>query len=272
MKSASKIASSPRPAAMVDATESPRPQTRGARRRSRRAMRALILLLLTYALIAYVSLPLIWRWRTNHHPSFDQIPTVTRTSNGIAGDPVNVAIVTTEADLNHIMLEAGWVPADPITFASCIKISAATVLRRMYEKAPVSTLLLFGRKQDLAYQKPVGHDPSRRHHVRFWRSPNDEDGVPVWVGAATYDRSVGLSHTTLQVTHHIDADVDAERDHLLENWRLTGRVRDLLWIDEFQTELEGKNGGGDHYYTDGRLPVAYAINHEPSTVADSGSP
>ena len=35
------------------------------------------------------------------------------------------------------------------------------------------------------------------------------------MGAATFDRGVGLSRYTRQVTHHIAPDVDAERDTLL---------------------------------------------------------
>ena len=260
------------PADLLEALERDGPQTPAQRRRSRRALRALMCLILAYGLLAYVTLPLLWRWRMGHHPTFDQVPTVTRTNNGIPGDPVNIAMIGTQDDLQRIMLEAGWVPADPLTFASCLKISAATILRRMYEQAPVSTLQLFGRGQDLAFQQAVGHDPSRRHHVRFWRAPKDEGGLPVWVGAATYDRRVGLSRTTLQVTHHIDGDVDAERDHLLDNWRLTGRLSELLWIDNFQTKLAGKNGGGDRYFTDGRLAVAYSVVHDPTVILNSVIP
>lgn len=249
-----------------------RSQTPAQRSRAKRALRALIFMVLAYGLLAYVSLPMAWRWRTSRHPSFDTFPHVTRTSSGIHGDPLNVAIVASEEDLNHIMLEAGWIPADPITFASCVKISAATVLRRMYQQAPVSSLMLFGRKQDLAYQQPVGGDPSRRHHVRFWRAPMEAEGQPVWIGAATYDRSVGLSRTTLQVTHHIDGDVDAERDHLLDNWRQTGRLQDFYWLDDFHRDREGKNGGGDRYFTDGRLAVAFAMNRASGPGANSDIP
>ncbi len=71
---------------------------------------------------------------------------------------------------------------------------------------------------------------------------------------------MGLSHTTLQVTHHIDGDVDAERDHLIDDWRQTGRLQDFYWLDDFHKNQEGKNGGGDRYFTDGRLAVAFAMN------------
>src|SRR5437868_5592951 len=83
-------------------------------------------------------------------------------------------------------------------------------LRRPYDGAPVSSLYLFGRKEDLAFEQPVGDDPRHRHHVRFWQTDKLDDGRPVWVGSAVFDRRVGLSRTTGQVTHVTAADVDAE--------------------------------------------------------------
>jgi hypothetical protein len=41
------------------------------------------------------------------------------------------------------------------------------VFKRPDDEAPVSTLYLFGRKEDLAFEKPVGGSPKERHHVRF---------------------------------------------------------------------------------------------------------
>src|SRR6185369_11715834 len=102
------------------------------------------------------------------------------------------------------MLAAGWHAADPLGLRSDLEIAADTVLARPYEDAPVSNLYLFGRKEDLAFEQPAGDDPRRRHHVRFWKSSKvDDQGRPAWVGSATYDQRVGLSHTTGQITHHI---------------------------------------------------------------------
>ena len=58
-----------------------------------------------------------------------------------------------------------------------------------------------------------------------------------------------------RITHHIDADVDAERDKLLADLRQTPLMAAVQWIVGFQEKLEGRNGGGDPYDTDGRLPV-----------------
>ena len=227
-------------------------------RKKRRLIRLLVMLVIVWAVAAYFLLPLAWRLATWHHPAVEGMPRITLTANRIPGDPVNIALVGTEEEVDAAMLAAGWLPADPITLRSSLRIAAGTVLRRSYETAPMSSLFVWGRKQDLAFQQPVGNDPRRRHHVRFWKSEKvDEHDRPLWAGAATLDISVGLSRTTGQITHHIDADVDAERDKLLYDLQYAGVVAQVDWLVGFHEKLEGRNGGGDPWHTDGRVPVVY---------------
>jgi len=234
------------------------------RRRYRVIVSSLLAALVVYLLIAYILLPLLWRSHTKRHPALEDAPRITHTANGIPGDPLNVALVGTEEELQAAMLAAKWFPADPITLKSSLRIAAGTVLRRSYDDAPVSNLFLFGRKQDLAFEQPVGDDPRRRHHVRFWRAEKvDEDGRPLWFGAGTFDTKVGFSHTTGQVTHHISADVDQERDKLMNDLTQASQVATVYWVDGFHEKLEGKNGGGDPYHTDGRLAVRVTVIREP---------
>jgi hypothetical protein len=139
---------------------------------------------------------------------------------------------------------------------SDIRIAEGTVLSRPDVDAPVSSLYLFDRKQDLAFEQPVGDNPRQRHHVRFWKTgKTDTDARPVWIGSASYDERVGLSHTTGQITHHIAPDVDAERDHLMESLKQTGELSEQYAVDGFHKQREGRNGGGDRWVTDGRLSV-----------------
>lgn len=238
------------------ASEPPRPSPRWYRRLLRRTLLLLIIWLMT----AYFVLPLAWRIATRHHPAVEDMPRITRTSNGIPGDPVNIALVGTEEEIDAAMLDAGWLPADPITLRSSLRIAAGTVLRRSYDTAPVSNLFVWGRKQDLAFQQPVGNDPRQRHHVRFWKSEKvDEKGRPLWAGAATFDKSVGLSRTTGQITHHIDGDVDAERDKIMGDLNHADVVAQVDWLNVFHEKLQGRNGGGDPWHTDGRVPVILLV-------------
>jgi LssY C-terminus len=209
-----------------------------------------------YLAIAYFALPMVWLRYTRHHPALADIPAITHTVDGIPGDPLNVALIGTETDLKGIMVEAQWYPADPLTLRSRLEIADAAVFEHPYDDAPVSNLYLWGRKEDLAFEQPVGIDPRQRHHVRFWRSDKlDPDGRPVWVGAAIFDQRVGLSHTTGQITHHTAPDIDAERDKLFADLKHTGDLAEVLFINDFHHIRQGRNGGGDPWYTDGRLEV-----------------
>jgi hypothetical protein len=230
----------------------------------RLAIRSLALVIVIYFLAAYVIVPAIWRHVARHHPALAGIPTITHTKDGIPGDPLNVALIGTREQLTKAMLAASWHPADPITLESSLRIAGATILHRPYEDAPVSSLYVWDRKQDLAFEQPIGDDPRRRHHVRFWESPQlDDAGRPLWVGAATLDTRVGLSHTTGEITHHISPDVDAERDKVLSDLERAGALLSVDWIADFQPKLEGHNGGGDQWHADGR--VGLGVLKAPTT-------
>lgn len=238
----------------------PEPQRPSARRFSlRRVALALVAAAAAYAAATYLVVPLVWKRYAHRHPALEDCPTITYTASGIPGDPLNVGLVATEPEFKAMMIAARWYPADPLTLKSCLEIAEATVLKRPYDDAPVSSLYLWKRKEDLAFEQPVGDDPRRRHHVRFWRSDKtDADGRPLWIGSATYDQRVGLSHTTGQITHHIAADVDAERDHLVTSWQQTGRLARVELEPDFQPHHEGRNGGGDPWRTDGTLKIGIA--------------
>jgi hypothetical protein len=209
-----------------------------------------------YLLVAYVLMPALWKHYERRHPALDELPGITLTGDKHPGDPINVALIGSEDEVKAIMKAAGWFPADPLGLRSDIKIAADTVLKRPYDEAPVSNLFLWGRKEDLAFEQPVGDDPRQRHHVRYWKSAKlDDQGRPLWAGSVTYDKRVGLSFTTGQVTHHISGDVDAERDRLFDELKKTGDLASVQIIDGFHKVLSGRNGGGDEWHTDGRLFV-----------------
>jgi len=221
--------------------------------RRRRWWKAVALFAAVWAALAYLAAPRIWEVVTRHRPDITQAQHLTTTADGHPGDPINVVLIGSEADLVKAMQGTGWSPADPITLETSLRIAADSVLRRPDPDAPVSSLFLFGRKQDLAFEQPVGNSPRQRHHVRFWRWDRTDDGRPVWFGAATFDERVGLSYTTGEVTHHIAPDVDAERDRIMRELGQSGCIDGRRWIDDFHRQRDGRNGGGDLWQTDGRL-------------------
>lgn len=220
---------------------------------TRRVLLWALVALLVWAALAYVMLPRLWRHH-EHQPGIKHMPMVTQTKQGIPGDPIDVGLVGTQDDIIHAMIAAGWMPANPITLKSSIAIVGSVLLRRPDPQAPVSPLFYDGRVEDLAFEKEVGRSADQRDHVRFWKVlDNGKDGGPVWLGSATYDRGVGLSHYTGAVTHHIGPNVDAVRDLLIGDLKAAGMVQMVYQVTGLGPTLFGRNGGGDPYYTDGEL-------------------
>lgn len=168
---------------------------------------------------------------------------------------------STETEVKTIMAAAKWYAADPLGLRSDLQIAADTVLKRPDDQAPVSSLYLFGRKEDLAFEQPVGDSPRHRHHVRFWRAEQAAtDGRPMWVGSAVFDERVGLSRTTGQITHVTALNIDVERDYLFQCLEKTGALSETYAVDDFHQVRKGRNGGGDPWETDGRLSVGIIVS------------
>ncbi|WP_084635338.1 LssY C-terminal domain-containing protein [Propionicicella superfundia] len=211
-----------------------------------------------WLVLAYVALPRV-HWMLTRIYVPDYFVGRTHTTDGLLGDPVNLAVRGTAGEIHAAMQRAGWTPADPVTLRSAGRIVTSSLLRRSYPEAPVSPLLLFGQRQAFAYQQEVEGNPARRHHVRFWPTPDGwllPGGERVdFLAAGTYDRSVGLSLFTLQVTHKIDADIDAERDYILASVRYANPSVATTVLTGFSTGYHSRNGGGDQVRTDGDLPI-----------------
>lgn len=236
------------------------------------------LFVVVWFITAYLALPRLHRILTSLY-----VPNYfigrTRTADGLLGDPVNLAVRGSEMQLHQAMAAAGWTRADAITLRSSWRIIVATLTRRSYPHAPVSSLFLFGRRQDFAYQQEVDGNPGQRHHVRFWRCPQGwllPGGHQVdWLAAGTYDSSVGVSLFTLQITHKIDENIDIERDHIVHTVIAASPEVRVANLENFSTGYHSRNGGGDSVQTDGNLLVLEVDQVEvdtshgqgPSTVA-----
>ncbi|HBS72771.1 MAG: hypothetical protein CMH38_10730 [Microbacterium sp.] len=226
-----------------------------------------------WVLLAYLVLPRLHRILTTVYVPEYFIGRA-RTSDGLLGDPVNLAFMGDGDQIEAALRTGGWTRADDVTLASSWRIISSTMTRRSYEHAPVSPLFLFGRQQDFAYQQEVDGNPGQRHHVRFWRCPDGwllPGGRRVdWLAAGTFDTSVGLSLFTLQVTHKIDADTDIERDHIVATVSADRRVR-VEVIEDFSTGYHARNGGGDSIRTDGDLPIV-DVRGVPAVAGPGAAP
>lgn len=219
----------------------------------------ILALCLTYALAAYIILPRAVRTGLKvlqrHH-----VPRFTVTGDGLPGDPVNLALVGTFDQLRSAFAKAGWIEAAPLNLASSWHMARAFVLNRPYPAAPFSTLYLFGRGQDVGFQKAIDDSPRKRHHVRFW-AQNDEvqDGLTLtthdqralWVGAGTRDTGFSLTRLTFQITHATDSDTNAERDFIIDELTRCGVIRHATLF-----KPGDKLARVNHYIADGEIAVA----------------
>ena len=203
--------------------------------------------------LAYGELPHLWS-KHEHKRLGRSDEIVSYTSEDIPADPVNLRLVGAAGPIRCAFRRSGWSLADPLSARSALGIAGSVVLFRAYPNAPVSSLYLQDRVQDLAYEKDEGRTAHRRHHVRLWQvAPNQ------WLGAATYDRGIGFSLFTLQVTHHIGPNVDAERDALAAILQRSGAHYLGSQPSRIPPQQWQRNGGGDRYITNGLIKT-YVLN------------
>src|SRR5262249_30566629 len=118
----------------------------------------LVALGITYGIAAYVILPRAVRigLKILHRK---HVPRFTLTGDGLPGDPVNLALVGTLDQLRAAFTKSGWVEAEPLNIKTSWRMAQSFVLNRPYPAAPFSTLYLFGRGQDIGFQKAIGDSP-----------------------------------------------------------------------------------------------------------------
>jgi hypothetical protein len=225
------------------------------RHRTRASIAALLAVLGIYLLLAYLVVPAWWDFHDAGRVAASDAM-FTTTGQGIPGDAINVGLVGSKEAIVRAFAAAGWDPADKVTLRTSIDIGLSVVLDRPDLDAPVSPLFFEGRKQDLAFEKPVGKSADERNHARFWLTrQTGSDGRPLWLGSASFDRGVGFSHDTGQVTHHIGPDIDAERDLLMGDLISSDQLSSSYQIDGVGPTKAGRNGEGDPYFTDGKATI-----------------
>lgn len=225
-----------------------------------------------YLLLAYLILPRLHTGLSRIYLP-DYFIGRARTREGILGDPLNLAFLGSEAQIHAAMTAAGWTPADPINAHSTRRIITSTLTRKSYAEAPVSDLYVFSRRQDFAYQREVDGNPAQRHHVRFWQTPEGwllPGGHKIdWIAGGTYDRKVGFSLFTLQITHKIEQDTDIERDYIVNTLETSDAAIRTHVIENFSTGYHARNGGGDNIETDGNLPIVNVSAVQPAVTTET---
>lgn len=231
--------------------------------------------LVSYAFLAYLGLPAMVRlWQALHRPT--HVPTRTTAKDGWAVDPINLVMVArSERDLIWAMQKAGWVQADEKTLKTRLRMIYAMLLNRPYPSAPFGTYYVFGRKQDIGFQIPIGNSPRHRHHVRFWQLGTTllqeehvhqgfwrkllkrfiQDEKQVWVGAAILDRGLNFKRRNLQIDHSIEGNTMLERHFLVESLRDAKVLKDVIDIKAGEPLHTRHQGFGERIIADGYVKL-----------------
>jgi LssY C-terminus len=121
-------------------------------------------------------------------------------------------------------------------------------------------MYLFGRRQDLAFQKARG-TIHQRNHMRLWLSPFTYEGKPVWVGQISRDIGVRLTwQSPFFTTHKIDPEVDESRDYLVEDVLASETLERLAYVKGVGSAPPAAprpNLTADPYFTDGLRAVMF---------------
>ena len=209
--------------------------------------------LISSLLLLFIALMVLIRFYP-YALNFPAFPRSTHTQAGAEGDPINLVFVGTKEQILHSFQQAGWLIPDPITLQTSEKIAVASLTHKRYPTAPVSNLYVFGRVQDLAFEKPT-NDVANRGHLRLWKTGTLIGGQLVWIGQASYDSGIELSGTNHLPTHHIAPTVDLERNAVGADLEKTGLVKEEADAAFTPPILYAHNGGGDYYESDGDVLV-----------------
>jgi hypothetical protein len=187
------------------------------------------------------------------------LPCCAANAEGVArGDPLNIVLVGNRLDVAFPLIQRGWRLTQGLDLRSAVDTAAAFVFHLDDKTSPVSPLYVFGRKEDVAFQKARA-TINERNHLRLWLTPLRYESQSVWIGQIS--RDIGVELTTRSwygTTHKIDAMVDRDRDYLLQDLLMAGAISAFGYVEGVgssdaanpRTNLEG-----DPYVTDGRRLV-----------------
>jgi LssY C-terminus len=187
---------------------------------------------------------------------FANVPRRVGDLQGNPGDMVNYALIGTEDQVTKAFAAAGWVKVDKTTGDAVVHGLVSTLSHAAYTEMPMSTLYLFGRPQDLSFARA---DPiavaAIRHHLRVWQSTETVGGEPLWVGSATHDAGFEKDQRNGGVTHHIDANIDQERDFLEQSFAAAGMIAGAAYVMPSSPLTTAKTATGGTFQSDGRIVV-----------------
>ena len=184
------------------------------------------------------------------------------------GDPLNLILIGMPIDIYTAFIRADWDETEAINRGSAWKTFKSFVSGGEYRYSPVSSLYVFGRPQDIAFQK-ARENIHERNHLRLWMSRVTYQGLPVWIGQISRDIGVRFTAKTI-TTHKIDPDVDETREFLLENLAYAQSLKAVGYVGGVGAVPKDQPRGnltGDPWFTDGYRLVLW-VSSRPTPISD----
>lgn len=195
--------------------------------------------------------------------------TTDKTAKG-DGDPLNLVVIGRPESVYAAFIRARWDETETITGGTLWKTMQSFIGGGEYRYSPVSALYVFGRPQDVAFQK-ARKNIHERNHLRLWMAPVTFKGLPVWMGQVSRDIGVHFTKKTI-TTHKIDPDTDETREFLLENLAYAQALEKFAYVEgAIPAPIDEPRGNftGDPYFTDGYRLVIW-VTSNPVDINDIG--
>ena len=205
--------------------------------------------------------------------ALEELPCCTTNADGDKyGDPLNLVFIGEPNDMVTALVRRNWHATEIIWFRSILRTIKSFLQGERYRYSPISPLYVFGRPQDIGWQKARG-TINERNHMRFWLSPIRFRGKKVFVGQISRDIGVKFTLKSPTIsTHVIDPDVDEARRYIVEDLAYSqalavfGYVKGVGVVNK---EAPQMNLVGDPFYTDG-LRLVLFFEPIPHTLSDIG--
>jgi undecaprenyl-diphosphatase len=184
----------------------------------------------------------------------DSFPCWSETITGGRQEPISfILYVEDPQHLITIFRDAGWFVADKVNFISLYRVAWSALSNSEYDTAPMTPSFWNEDVNDLGFQKPTEkRSVRRRHHARFWNTGYvSKEGNFLFVGTASFDSGIKWG-----ITHHIEPNIDSEREYLFQNLQDYGHVSQFKKIQLVDPVL-GKNFIGDPFFSDGKAYIVY---------------
>jgi hypothetical protein len=191
----------------------------------------------------------------------ESLPCCTENKKGTkTGDPVNFVLIGSDRALTNALVRSRWDVTRAMSTGSAMATACAAVFGKTYRYAPISSLYVLGRPQDVGLQK-ARWNIHQRNHMRLWISPATYRGDYIFIGQIS--RDIGSRITTKSstlTTHKIDPAIDEARNFLILDLVYSHAVSAYGFtrgVGAATSENPGRNLTGDPYFTDGRRAVIF---------------